>query len=139
MSDESNKYSFYRWTRQADKIIVHPEFARGDKFELFYYSDGSSLGTNHTVNASNFALGLLEYTNDSDDTALYFKSSVTGEPDTVTDVASNGSRVKKNHTSYGTIKSVFSFIFLFLLSMITLVKQMSHLNTKRKALNLFNE
>jgi len=99
MSDDANQYSYYRWTRQADKIIVHPAFAKGDKFELYYYSDGSTLGTDYDVTAANFSLGYLTYSETATSEYLYFKSTVT-TPDPVTDTASNLSSATYNTIKY---------------------------------------
>ena len=89
MSDSANKYSSYLWTRQADQIVINPKFSKGDVFELYYYSDGSDLGTEYEVTSSNFQAGLLEEsTLEAGGSPLYFLSSVT-DPIPNEDVPSN--------------------------------------------------
>ncbi|MDA7496074.1 hypothetical protein N8457_00130 [bacterium] len=87
VSDCSNKYSLYLWTRQGDKIVVNPKFKKGDAFELFYYSNGTDLGTEYAVTSANFQNGLLETSDSSNGTALYFTSAST--PVVGEDVPSN--------------------------------------------------
>ena len=87
VSDCSNKYSLYLWTRQGDKIVVNPKFKKGDAFELFYYSNGTDLGAEYAVTSANFQNGLLETSDSSNGTALYFTSSST--PVVGEDVPSN--------------------------------------------------
>ena len=77
ISDSSNKYNTYLWTRQGDKIIVSPDFKATDAIELYYYSDGSDLGSEYAVTSANFQAGLLESSTQELGTPLYFLSSVT--------------------------------------------------------------
>jgi len=87
VSDCSNKYSLYLWTRQGDKIVVNPEFKKGDAFEIYYFSNGTDLGTEYAVTSANFQNGLLEKTDSTNDTPLYFETSST--PVVGEDVPSN--------------------------------------------------
>jgi len=87
VSDCSNKYSLYLWTRQGDKIIVNPAFKKGDAFELYYYSNGTDLGTEYAVTSANFQNGFLETSDSVNGTALYFTTSST--PVVGEDVPSN--------------------------------------------------
>jgi len=87
VSDCSNKYSLYLWTRQGDKIIINPKFRKGDAFELFYYSNGTDLGTEYAVTSANFQNGFLETSDSVNGTALYFTSAST--PIVGEDVPSN--------------------------------------------------
>ena len=75
VNDCDNQYSRFIWTRRGDKIVVYPEFQKGDSFELYYYSDGSNLGTEYAVTSANFQAGLLE---NSDSAGVQFTSSSTG-------------------------------------------------------------
>jgi len=99
VSDSSNKYSTYLWSRRGDKIIVNPPFKKGDAFELYYYSDGSNLGSEYEVTSANFQNGFLETSDESNGTALYFTSSDT--PIAGEDVPSN--------TQGGSYTNVFYF------------------------------
>lgn len=78
VSDSTNKYSSYLWTRRGDKIIVNPPFKKGDAFELYYYSDGSNLGSEYPVTSANFQKGLVESSSlEAGGTPLYFTSATT--------------------------------------------------------------
>ena len=87
VSDCSNKYSLYLWTRQGNKIVVNPKFKKGDAFELYYFSNGTDLGTEYAVTSANFQNGFLETSDSSNGTALYFTSAST--PVVGEDVPSN--------------------------------------------------
>jgi len=87
VSDCSNKYSLYLWTRQGDKIVVNPAFKKGDAFELYYFSNGTDLGTEYAVTSANFQNGFLETSDSVSGTALYFETSST--PVVGEDVPSN--------------------------------------------------
>jgi len=87
VSDCSNKYSLYLWTRQGNKIVVNPKFKKGDAFEVYYFSNGTDLGTEYTVTSANFQNGFLETSDSSNGTALYFTASST--PVVGEDVPSN--------------------------------------------------
>jgi hypothetical protein len=100
VNEAGNQYNRQLWTRRADKIIVHPEFAKDDSFEIYYYSDGSNLGVEYAVTSANFQAGLLEnsdsegiqYTSSSTGvTALYFLSSASNPPVADEDVPSENS------------------------------------------------
>ena len=100
VNEAGTQYARRIWTRQADKILVHPEFVANDSFEIYYYSDGSDLGTEYAVTSANFQAGLLE-NSDSDGvqftssstgvTALYFLSSASNPPVADEDVPSENS------------------------------------------------
>lgn len=87
VSDCSNKYSLYLWTRRGDKIVVNPAFKKGDAFELYYYSNGTDLGTEYAVTSANFQNGLLETSDSENGSPLYFTSATT--PVVGEDVPSN--------------------------------------------------
>lgn len=87
VSDCSNKYSLYLWTRRGNKIVVNPAFKKGDAFELYYYSNGTDLGTEYAVTSANFQNGLLETSDAQNGTALYFINNTT--PIVGEDVPSN--------------------------------------------------
>ena len=100
VNEAGNQYSRFIWTRQANNIVVHPEFAKDDSFEIYYYSDGSNLGTEYPVTSSNFQLGFLEnsdsngtqYTSsDAGVTPLYFLSTASNPPVPDEDVPSDNS------------------------------------------------
>jgi hypothetical protein len=80
VSDSSNKYSSNLWTRQGNKIVVTPAFKKGSAFELYYYSDGSDLGTEYEVSSVNFQNGLLETATQAVGQPLYFTTATTPIP-----------------------------------------------------------
>jgi len=88
VSDSASKYSNYCWTRQKSNILVHPNFSKGDVFELLYYSKGQTIGTEYAVTPANFTAGNLETSDSVNGTALYFLSSVTSPDPDNNDVAS---------------------------------------------------
>jgi len=98
VSDSTNKYSLYLWTRQGDNLLVNPPFKKGDAFELYYYSNGTDLGVEYDVTSANFQNGFLETSDSSNGTALYFTSNTT--PVVGEDVPSNNQGGSFQHPFY---------------------------------------
>ena len=56
---ETCKYEYNRWTRQANQILVYPNYNEGDVFELYYYRRLHALNAVFVVNAAN-AVGITD-------------------------------------------------------------------------------
>ena len=50
---ETCKYEYNRWTRQANQILVYPDYNVGDTFDLYYYRRLHALNAVYVVNAAN--------------------------------------------------------------------------------------
>ena len=57
----TNKFNDHYYTREATDLVVYPDFAAGDKFQLVYYRRLPAMYSRHVVNKANFDAGYVYY------------------------------------------------------------------------------